>query len=420
MGDIYFIRYNSAWNEKNTSYPFFKSSKDKGFVKACDELLSNPLMMQQWNEEADSNDPLVPLKGRYQAFSYYHLDDGRVVGLWKYALTSMSNDDGKTWEYQPFRAPGFVNRNAKIWGQKTSDGKFATVYNPSQFRWPLAISTSEDGIEFTNLFLINGEITTERYKGAHKNYGPQYVRGILEGNGTPPDQDLWLTYSMNKEDIWVSKVPVPVIDTENENINDVFNENEETHELDEWNIFSPLWAPAQIKETEGEKWLSLSDWDPFDYSKATRLIKANRKLSAEFLIKPMQNETGLLFIEFQDGKGMPAIRLIMDDNGAFQTKDGYFISNMMDYSPNEIYKVKVDIDLDRNYYEVYVNDNQVKRAICFAPVESIERVMFRTGERRYHPDADSQKTTDRDVENAGEKAEKAEYLIKYLKVESTK
>jgi nicotinamide mononucleotide adenylyltransferase len=221
---------------------------------------------------------------------------------------------------------------------------------------------------------------------------------------------------MNKEDMWVSKVPVPVIDTWNENVNDIFDKKEENHELDEWNIFSPLWAPVQIKETEGEKWLSLSDWDPFDYSKATRLIKAGRKLSAEFIIKSLQNESGILHIEFQDGQGMPAIRLIMDESGAFKLKDGYFISNMMEYNPNETYKVRVDVDLDRNYYEVYVNDSQVKRAICFAPVESIERVMFRTGERRFHPTADSPKTTDRDVENAGEKDEKAEYLIKYLKV----
>lgn len=420
MGQIYFIRYNNAWNEKNTYYPFYKSSEDKGFINACDELLSNPLLTQQWNEEADRDDPLIPLKGEYKAFSYYHLDDGRVVGLWKYALTSISNDNGKTWEYLPVRAPGFVNRNAKIWGQKTTDGKFAVVYNPSQFRWPLGISTSEDGIEYTNLLLVNGEITTERYKGAHKNYGPQYVRGILEGNGAPPDHDLWLTYSMNKEDIWVSKVPIPVIDTQNEPVNDIFNEKKENHELDEWNIFSPLWAPVQIKKSEGEKWLSLSDWDPFDYSKATRIIRAKRKLWVEFTIKNLQNNTGLLHIEFQDGKGMPAIRLIMDDTGSFKIKDGYFLSKISDYSANEIFKVKVDIDLDRNYYEVFVNDKKVKRAICFAPVQSIERVMFRTGERRYHPDADSPKTSDKDVENAGEKAAKAEYLIKYLKVESTK
>ena len=91
------------------------------------------------------------------------------------------------------RAPGFVNANAKIWGQKTSDGKYATVYNPSEFRWPLAIIVSDDGLNYKNLLLVNGEITSMRYGGAYKSYGPQYVRGIQEMDGTPPDGNMWVT-----------------------------------------------------------------------------------------------------------------------------------------------------------------------------------------------------------------------------------
>ena len=133
-GPIYFLHYNHNWNEKNTSFPFYTKSKDKGFVAACNELLGTPLMMQQWVEEADRNDPLIPLKKQVKAFSFYHLPDGRVVGLWKNALTSISKDEGRTWQYSPLRAPKFVNSNAKIWGQKTSDGRYVTVYNPSEFR----------------------------------------------------------------------------------------------------------------------------------------------------------------------------------------------------------------------------------------------------------------------------------------------
>ncbi|HWJ25869.1 MAG TPA: exo-alpha-sialidase, partial [Flavisolibacter sp.] len=205
-GPIYFIRYNHGWNEKNTKFPFYTKSKDKGFIEACNELLATPLMMQQWVEEADRNDPLIPLHKEVKAFSYYHLPDGRVVGLWKNALTTISKDNGKTWLYNPLRAPKFVNSNAKIWGQRTSDGRYATVYNPSEYRWPLAISVSKNGLDYTNLLLVNGEISPMRYGGAYKSYGPQYVRGIIEGNGTPPDGKLWVTYSMNKEDIWVGSI----------------------------------------------------------------------------------------------------------------------------------------------------------------------------------------------------------------------
>ena len=97
-----------------------------------------------------------------------------------------------------FVQKGFVNSNAKIWGQRLSDGTYATVYNPSEFRWPLAISLSKDGLEYTTLNLVHGEITPMRYGGNYKSYGPQYPRGIQEGNGVPADGDLWVSYSVNK------------------------------------------------------------------------------------------------------------------------------------------------------------------------------------------------------------------------------
>ena len=40
-----------------------------------------------------------------------------------------------------------------------------------------------------------------RYGGAYKSYGPQYVRGIQEMDGKTSDGNMWVTYSMNKEEI---------------------------------------------------------------------------------------------------------------------------------------------------------------------------------------------------------------------------
>jgi hypothetical protein len=269
FGPIHFLRYNHAFNEKNTLYPFYKISKDKEFKKACEEILADPLLMQQMVEEADRNDPLIALKKDFKAFNYYHLPNGNVVGLWKFALTSISKDEGKNWVYNPTRAPGFVNSNAKIWGQKTSDNKFATVYNPSEFRWPLAISVSDDGLKYKNLLLVNGEITALRYGGAYKSYGPQYVRGIEEMDGTPPNGNMWVTYSMNKEDMWVSKIPVPVKEKETENVDEVFALMDEGKQLNSWNIYSPLYCGVGISEDRNKRnALTLKDSDPFDFSKA--------------------------------------------------------------------------------------------------------------------------------------------------------
>jgi hypothetical protein len=293
LGSIYFLRYNHSFNEKNTSYPFYRTSTDKGLVAACDEILNTPLLMMQTVEEGDRNDPLIPLQKDFKAFNYYHLPNGNVVGLWKYALTSISKNEGKTWQYNPARAPGFVNANAKIWGQRTSDGKYSTVYNPSEFRWPLAISVSDDGLKYKNLLLVNGEITSLRYGGAYKSYGPQYVRGIQEMDGTPPDKNLWVTYSMNKEDIWVSKIPVPVKEKITTHVNDVFASIKNGEELSQWNIYSPLWCRTVITD----KKLTLADSDPFDYAKAERIFPESKKVAVEFSISAQQNNFGLLEIE---------------------------------------------------------------------------------------------------------------------------
>src|SRR5437868_4609148 len=84
FGPICFLRYNHSFNEKNTSYPFYKTSGDKELIAACEEILASPLLMQQMVEEADRNDPLIPLKKDFKAFNYYRLPNGKIVGLWKY------------------------------------------------------------------------------------------------------------------------------------------------------------------------------------------------------------------------------------------------------------------------------------------------------------------------------------------------
>jgi len=400
-GPIYFIRYNHGWSEKNTTLPFYKKSKDKAFVKACDELLANRLMVQQWNEEADRDDPLISLKGDYKAFNFYHLPDGKVVGLWKHALTAISEDEGQTWT-QPTRAQGFVNSNAKIWGQRTSDGHYATVYNPSDFRWPLAISTSDDGLNYTNLLLVNGEVSPMRYGGNYKSYGPQYVRGIAEGNGKPDDGNLWVTYSMNKEDIWISKIPVPVTDKETVDVNDVFNQMPEGKELDRWNIFSPVWARVEVlKDANGTRCLVLNDQDEFDYAKAERLFPSTSNVAVEFKVKPGQNDHGQLDVELADQKGTAALRLTFSAEGELQQKNGYRMKSIMSYEAGKEYDIRIELTAGNRFYHVFVNGEKKSTGLCFAPVHAVERVTFRTGDVRRFPDVDTPTDQDYDLKQNG-------------------
>lgn len=418
FGPIYFLRYNHAFNAKNTDFPFFTKSKDKAFHQACQEILDNPLYMMQWVEEADRNDPLIPLKKEYKAFNYYRLPNGKIACLWKHALTSISDDGGKTWAEPVERAKGFVNSNAKIWGQRLTVGSYVTVYNPSEFRWPLAISTSADGLNYTTLNLVHGEITPMRYGGNYKSYGPQYVRGIQEGNGIPYDKNLWISYSVNKEDMWISRIPVPVKIKPTKHANDNFDLTDIINDLTDWNIYSPLWAPVSLEKLNGKNWLTLSDKDPFDYAKVERKIPATKELKVSFSVQAAQADKGILRIEFLDDKGIACSRLEFMPDSIFRAKGGARYGNMMKYQPNKIYNIEVQLSVENRNLKVFVDSKQVGTRMFYAPVAAIERISFTTGEPRTFPTPDTPADQDYDLPNAGEKAPLTVYRIADFKTES--
>lgn len=414
LGNIYFIYYNHGFNEKNTAYPYFERSRDKAFVKACKELLANPRMMMQWVEEADRNDPLIPLNKGYKAYCDYTLPDGRIVALWKHALTSISADKGRTWSEPVQRARGFVNSNAKIWGQRLSDGTYATVYNPSEFRWPLALSLSADGLEYTTLNLVHGEITPMRYGGNYKSYGPQYVRGIQEGNGTPPDGDMWLTYSVNKEDMWVARVPVPVRLHAQVHADDDFTRFASLAELTDWNLYAPRWAQVSL----ADKWLVLADRDPFDYARVERKIPASKELKVSFELMAEQHDAGVLQIEFLDENGTSCSRLELTPEGIMRLKGGARYAHLMKYEAGKAYKVEVLLSVADRLAQVFVDGKKVGQRMFYAPVPAVERVVFRTGEPRTFPTVDTPADWFGTLPDAGEQAVPTAYRIANFRTSS--
>lgn len=418
FGPIYFIYYNHDFNENNTLYPNYKKSKDKGFREACEEIIANPLYRMQWVEEADRNDPLIPLAKPYKAFCYYTLPDGRIASLWKHALTSISEDGGNTWAEPVERAKGFVNSNAKIWGQKLSDGSYATVYNPSEFRWPLAISLSSDGLDYKTLNLVHGEVPPMRYAGQYKSFGPQYVRGIQEGNGTPPDGDLWVTYSVGKEDMWVARVPVPVELVASEHADEDFADYKQLSDLSMWNIYSPVWAPVSLQAKDGKTWLTLSDKDPFDVAKVERKIPPTKELTVEFDLMADQNDHGDLLIEFVDDEGTACARLDLTPDGEFRSKGGARYGKILNYEPGKPYHVKVDLSVGNRNSTVYVNGEKKATRMLFAPVHEVERVVFRTGKHSDFPNVDTEADQHNDMPRANDVDPEATYRIANFKSSS--
>ena len=214
LGPIFFLIYNTpaGFDRSNTdAFPYFEDSPDAPFRDACRELLCNTPVMRQMYEEQRFDRDLFPRPGA-QAFCYYTVKGQEMAGVYKKSMASISHDGGKTWTDPTFQ-PSVHTMSGKVWGQRTSDGRFALLYNPStdgQHRWPIAAVTGQDGHAFDHLCAVTGEMSPQRYGGLDKNLGPQYMRGIAECNPQSPDGDLWLVYSNNKEDIWISRIPVPL------------------------------------------------------------------------------------------------------------------------------------------------------------------------------------------------------------------
>ena len=440
FGDIFFIRYNKGFSEENTSYPFYTKSKDKGFVEACRELLADKLMIMQWREESDRDDPLFTINdklpgdpsqwpggiGVYRAFNFYHLPDNRVVGLWKQGLYSISNDEGAAWS-EVRKADNVLNGGGKFWGQKTSDGRYAIAYNPDPIeRYPLAVMTSWNGLDYDTLLCLHGEVSPCRYKGTYKDYGPQYVRGIIEGNGTPPEGKMWLTYSMNKEDIWVSSIPIPVKSIGNSKINDVFNDMKDGMELNEWNIYSPLWAPVKIeKSNEGEKNLVLRDKDRYDYAKATRIFKPGINIQIKFNITPSQTN-GDLFVELQNMKGEVAASIIFDQHGDLKVSNMRAYNSIGKYETGKSYNFSLVSNPDGKFM-LNVNGKEINNLRWTSSyIGPVERIVFRTGESFVKPRPDpvlneAELQIDEgsiDLPFCGEAENEVSFLIKSLHIES--
>jgi hypothetical protein len=396
FGPIYFIRYNtlSGWGESNTQYPLYKRSSDAGFIEACEALLADHLMVAQWWDEERLDDDAFSIKTRSQrqAFNWFHRKDGAIVGLWKWSMVGLSFNEGKTWS-DPIKVPTLQMTGAKISGRATADGRYALIYNPNiddDHRWPLAIVTSDDGITFDNMLCAHGEVPPRRFNGKYKDFGPQYNRCIEEGNGQSPGTDLWVTYSMNKEDIWVSRVPVPVRHSVEGPVADAFDGLATGGVVTDWNIYSPRWAPVAVVEqpSASNKCLELQDRDPYDYARAVRVFPESKSTSIAFKVQADQNNTGRLEIDVNDRYGNRPVRIVLNENGQIRTQNGATDMAVARYQPDQWHTIKLLVNVADGVFALAIDGQSVDvpGELEFAEfVKSVERISFRTGSPRTEP-----------------------------------
>ncbi len=392
-GPIYFIRYSShnKWNESNTAYPLYTRSKDAGFVADCEALLKDPLMTFQWYEEDRGLDGFYNGKKGGEALSYYHRKDGKVVALWKKSLSALSEDEGKTFSAR-VQCPTFLMDGGKQWGQRTPDGRYALCYNPiesSEYRYPLVVVSGDDGILFDHMLLVQGEVPPRRFSGRWKDFGPCYMRGIEEGNGQPPGNNMWLSYSMNKEDIWISRIPTPIRYAVKGPVEDHFDALETDGIVPDWNCYSPAWAPVSVVKSPGKegKSLQLLDKDPYDYARAIRVFEEAATVTAALSVYADPSNTGRLDIDLTDQYGNRPVRVRFDENGQIMATDGGTEKIVQAYKKGRWYRLELLTETGGNgKYSLSVDGQKMLTDAGLAEaVRSVERLSIRTGPYRNLP-----------------------------------
>ncbi|SEF93842.1 hypothetical protein [Paenibacillus sp. UNC499MF] len=466
MGPIYFIRLNAhaGWDTGNTKYPFYTESPDEKFVEACRLLLQDKLATAQWWEEDQSEDGFYPLTG-YKALSCYSLPDNKVAGIGKNGKYALSSDNGESWT-ETGEIDGLVTAGSKLWGQQTPDGKYALLYNPNPnnaYRWPLAAAVSEDGRHFDKLRLIGGEAPPRRYTGFYKFYGMNYVRGITPGNGTPEEDAIWVTYSMNKEDIWVARIPVPLEpDTREEaessaelgsDVNSSFNgyappghnmaesQSEPDHvtdmlspatkesggmaarpgsgleDFDRWSVYQPKWSEIRLR---GDSGLILSSRDPYDYVKVEKAFafRADLQTDVTIGIRPLAIGTVPLTIELTDGRGETAFGLEWSTDGCISVLQGESSVFLQTYEEGTEYDCALSIDPDNGSLRLSINGTPAGKPFEYRTAQ-VKTVAFKVGERPFRVTLDTP-LDGGDLSIPDEPLLPSAYCIRYVKIQSSR
>jgi len=400
FGKIYFIaRNNSLYEEEDFPFPYFTESGDAQFIKDCEALRADRLITLHWWEQMRPENFEFPPSLTEQikngnrkfakAISYFHRPDGAIVAFWKNSKSAISYDEGRSWS-EVVNLATFSGGYAKVWAQATDDGSFAASWRPlgegSWGRYPMLWATSDDGIYFDQAMHVNGEVTM-RYEGGSKNIGPcNYQRGLYEDGADIPGEDVWVVYSMSKEDIWISRIPVPMHHEAEGYVEEDFDEINEILELKEWNIYHPQWAPVGIDTdpVSRNKSLKFGDRDPFDYAKAFRVFRETEdKLCVRFRLLALQNSHGRFEIDLGNTRQLAPIRLAFTAAGEVEAEHWKYTSTLAQYAPGEWNEVELLIDVKENSYRVHVNGSRSESMIFNSRhVDKLDRITFRSGKFR--------------------------------------
>jgi hypothetical protein len=395
FGKIYFVaQNNSLYTASQFPFPYYTQSEDSILIQDCNTLREDPLLTLNWWEQIRPEDFKYPISLVNQinhgnrkfakAISYFHRKDSAIVALWKDSKSAISYDEGKSWS-KVTNLKTFSDGYAKVWAQKTNDQKYAASWRPigegSWGRYPMLWATSDDGVLFDNAMHVNGEVV-RRYEGGSKDIGPcNYQRGLDVGSSKTPGDEMWIVYSMSKEDIWISSMPVPLNSKTSEYVEENFNSIKSLQELSKWNIYSPKWAPIRVGSDLSNQYLEFFDEDPYDYAKVFKVFKETTdKLKVSFKLLAKQDDHGRFEIEIGNTGQLNPIRISLTEMGRVILSSWEGDQDLGAFNFDEWLTFKLDIDVSTNSFNLTLNQNTFNAKIFNSKkLNYIDRITFRTG-----------------------------------------
>lgn len=392
LGPVYRLQ---LVGQMTSDLPAFDTSPDAAFIEACRYLLDNRVFLEQqdlgtllqdrkmkWHVAENWPGGKIPGDSEKwrsgKAFSFYERPDGLRVGISKMGFTTCTVDAGQTWS-QPVVPPTLVTGKAKVWSQKTADGRYALAYNPTRrSRFPLVAVASDDAVTFSGMRVVQGELPRQRYEGRFRSVGPQYTRGLSEwsNDGSIQDNALWLVYSMSKEDIWVSRVPLPLATEAAAGVDDDFSRFPAGPRVADWNTYQPRWAGVRVDSGA----LKLTDRDPYDYASATRVFPPAERVSVELIVVADQADRGRLEMDLFDhfGSACP-VRLALDDRGQITAAGHGEQTVLASYAAGRPITIGIIADVSACTFTVSIDgQTKLENAPFAQTAKALQRITFRT------------------------------------------
>ena len=190
---------------------------------------------------------------------------------------------------------------------------------------------------------------------------------------------MWLTYSVNKEDIWVSRVPLPVKTTWEGPVSDDLTRLEPMAPVPNWNIYRSTWAPVYIGEERSGLWLS--DRDPYDYARAIRIFQETRQAALTLTMAVEKEGQDPIEVDVTDRHGTRAVSLVVKGGAVSARQADGQTTPVATYQTGKPFSININVDADNGKSTVNGTALQTMHA-----VKSIERLSVRTGEYRNLPD----------------------------------